>query len=77
MADAPRAMVAETAKGAGCLTYAVSRDINDPDQIRIAERRETATSQSSRAAAQVLARDWLRQTWPNHGAGGAQTGVLR
>lgn len=42
MADAARAMVAETVKEAGCLTYASSRDINDPDLIRIAERWETA-----------------------------------
>ena len=38
VADAARAMVAETVKEAGCLTYAFSRDINDPDLIRIAER---------------------------------------
>ena len=49
-------MVAETVKEAGCLAYASSRDINDPDLIRMAERWETATSPSSRAAAQVLAR---------------------
>jgi len=54
VADAARAMVAETVKEAGCLTYAFSRDINDPDLIRIAERWETAASRSSRAAAASL-----------------------
>jgi quinol monooxygenase YgiN len=42
VADAARTMVAETVKETGCLTYAFSRDINDPDLIRIAERWETA-----------------------------------
>lgn len=42
VADAARIMVAETAKEEGCLTYAFSRDINDPDLIRITERWETA-----------------------------------
>jgi quinol monooxygenase YgiN len=42
VADAARTMVAETVKEEGCLTYAFSRDINDPDLIRIAERWETA-----------------------------------
>lgn len=41
VADAARTMVAETNKEAGCLTYAFSRDINDPDLIRIAERWES------------------------------------
>ena len=54
MADAARAMVAETVKEAGCLTYASSRDINDPDLICMAERWETAASPSSRAAAASL-----------------------
>lgn len=40
--DAARAMVAATLQEEGCLTYAFSRDINDPDLIRIAERWETA-----------------------------------
>ena len=41
VADAARAMVAETNKEAGCLAYAFSRDISDPDLIRIAERWES------------------------------------
>jgi quinol monooxygenase YgiN len=41
VADAARAMVAETLREAGCLTYSFARDINDPDLIRIAERWES------------------------------------
>lgn len=41
VADAARAMVAETNKEAGCLAYAFSRDISDPDLIRITERWES------------------------------------
>lgn len=38
VADAARAMVAETNREAGCLAYSFARDINDPDLVRIAER---------------------------------------
>jgi quinol monooxygenase YgiN len=70
-------MVAETVKEAGCLTYASSRDINDPDLIRTAERWKTPASPSSRAAAQVLARAWLRKAWLSHGVDGAEAGAWR
>ena len=42
VAEAARTMVAETLKEEGCLSYAFSRDINDPDLIRIAERWESS-----------------------------------
>jgi len=38
--DAGRKMVEETNKEAGCLLYAFSRDLSDPDLIRVSERWE-------------------------------------